>query len=334
MSESHYNWPIVGNQPIVRYLQHSIEVGNLSHAYLFHGPPQIGKATVARYFIHSLFCQAKVKPCFDCQTCQQISNQLHPEVAWLKREVDEKTGKLKKNISIEQIRVLIDKLSLHSFDDSYKVAVIDQAHHLSLGAANALLKTLEEPSSKTILILIADTISSLPQTIASRCQAFKFLPVDSEQITNWLKTQGADSKKAKRLSLLAFGRPGVSLDYLIQGDIYEEYKQLVGDLVKLSQQDIIGRFNTIGQLINSYDLKSVLDVITTLEKIWRDVLLAKNQTTGLITHLQFDQEIDQMAKKHTSQFIVEVLKSLELAKGYIAANVNPKLLMENLVLNF
>src|SRR3989344_1191746 len=166
-------WPIVGHSHIVSYLQNSLNNLKLAHAYLFVGLDHVGKAAVAGYFINSLVCQnleveALAVPCGECQSCRQALSGNHPDVYWLARELNEKTDKLKKNISIEQVRQLQNKLSLRSFLNSYKIAVVSEAQTLSAEAANSLLKTLEEPSARTVLILLAENLARLPQTIVSR----------------------------------------------------------------------------------------------------------------------------------------------------------------------
>ena len=166
-SEDQFKWPIIGHSNIVSYLKKCLATNNASHAYLFVGQSHIGKTTVAESFVNSLICENLHQgngqvPCGACQCCQQLSNKIHPDVYWLKREINEKTGELRKNISIEQIRELQNKLSLHSFLNSYKVAVINEAEALSQEAANSILKTLEEPTAKTVLIIKSSPWSRIP----------------------------------------------------------------------------------------------------------------------------------------------------------------------------
>ena len=139
--ETQSSWPIVGHSNFVSYLKHCLGSSQVGQAYLFIGPAHLVKTTLTKHFVDQLVegaDQVSVNP------------KLHPDIHWLARETNEKTGKLKKNISIEQVRQLQNKLSLHSFLNTYKVGVITQAHTLSTEAANSLLKTLEEPTPKTI----------------------------------------------------------------------------------------------------------------------------------------------------------------------------------------
>ena len=129
-----FRWPLIGHSRIIDFLQNNLNNGRISHAYLFIGPENIGKSAVANFLVGSLVCrhlndQTKIVPCGQCECCRQLINKIHPDVFWISREMGE-TGKLKKNIGIEQIRQLQDKFNLHSFLNTHKVAVIEQAQNL------------------------------------------------------------------------------------------------------------------------------------------------------------------------------------------------------------
>ena len=140
------NWNIIGHNKITSFLETGIKNDKLSHAYLFHGPKSIGKKTLTKQFILNLLCHTENPekpeiPCLNCDSCRQTQKNANPDVIWIKKEAD------KKNITVEQIRELEGKLSIHSFFKSYKIAVIENAEDMNLASANALLKTLEEPTS-------------------------------------------------------------------------------------------------------------------------------------------------------------------------------------------
>jgi len=179
---------IIGHKNIVSFLEKSLKNKQIAHAYLFYGPKHLGKKTIAENFAEMLLGQPIVN---------------HPAIYFVKRERKEKENKMAQNISIEQIRELERKLSLSSFLNSYKIGIIEEAETMSIEAANSLLKTLEEPTPKTVIILLASNISVLPATIVSRCQVLKFLPVAKEKIYNHLLSLGASRDEA--LNLTIFG---------------------------------------------------------------------------------------------------------------------------------
>ena len=157
INKCEFNWPLVGNDHIVEYLAKSIANNNIGGSYIFTGPDNLGKTTVAKYFANALVCLNKeqgegILPCGQCSACEQVNKQIHGDVHLIKKEKD------KKNISIEQVREFIRVLGMASFLNSYKIGIIKHAESLSLEASNALLKTLEEPKVKVIIILVSSSI--------------------------------------------------------------------------------------------------------------------------------------------------------------------------------
>ncbi|MFA6254513.1 MAG: DNA polymerase III subunit delta' [Patescibacteria group bacterium] len=342
MSDSKNNrfqWPIVGHSNIVSYLQQSLLNGRLAQAYLFVGPLQVGKTTIVKSFVNSLVCEnlhqgKELVPCGQCQHCRQVTNKIHPDIFWLERIDNEKTGKLKKNIGIEQIRELQNKLSLHSFLDSYKIAVINEAQTLSSEAANSLLKTLEEPTPKTIIILLTTSLASLPQTIVSRCQILKFLPVSSQEIFDYLISLKVERKKAKVLAALAFGRPGLAIDYFNEPENYLTFQDQTKQLITLVKADLTSRFKIVNDLALGNDVNSIKESLSNWQRIFRDLSLIKIGAENLISNLNLQTELKSLAEGYSRDNLLKIMAEITTAKRYLDANVNPKLTLENLILNF
>jgi len=334
-----FQWPIIGHSNIVSYLQNNLRNRNIAQAYFFVGLGHIGKTTIAQNFVASLACENFKNglgpiPCGQCQCCRQLANNIHPDIFWLNREVDEKTDKLKKNVSIEQIRDLQNRLSLHSFLDSYKVAVINDASTLSQEAANSLLKTLEEPTPKTVIILLANNLLGLPKTIISRCQVLKFLPVRTQEIFDHLLSLKVDRKKAKILAELSSGCPGLALSYYSDADLYDEFQDKVNQFVSLLKTDINERLKMVNDLVDSNDFEEIKDNLLIWTKIFRDMLLIRHSLDAWVTNLKFSSDLKELAACYSKSNLINFLKEIDLAKRYLLANANPKLTLENLVLNF
>jgi DNA polymerase-3 subunit delta' len=337
--DNRFKWPIVGHSSIIRYLQQGLKNSHVSQAYLFVGPEHVGKTIMAENLVNSLVCknlhQSKgLVPCGQCDCCQQVANKIHPDVFWVQRAVNAKTGKLRKNISIEQVRELQNKLSLHSFLDSYKVAVINEAQTLSQAAANSLLKTLEEPTPKTVIILLTTSLFALPRTIVSRCQILKFLPVSDQEIFEHLLSLKVERKKAKALAALSFGRPGIAINYIIEPDFYTDFQIQVKQFISLMTADINSRFKMIGQSVELSDINSIKETLIIWNKVLRDLILIKYSAENLVSNLKLLPDLKQLAAHYQGEDLVGFLAEVELAKRYLGANVNPKLTLENLVLNF
>ncbi|MDP2726433.1 MAG: DNA polymerase III subunit delta', partial [Dehalococcoidia bacterium] len=146
---------LLGYPEVTKRLQRELAEGHVSHAYLVLGPTQVGKKVLALELAQALNCLDPSPPCGLCPHCQKIIAGIHPDVQVLGLLADEKSNRLRKEIGIDQVRALQHDASLHPCWGRYRVFVIDEAQHLSCEAANCLLKTLEEPPSACIIILLA-----------------------------------------------------------------------------------------------------------------------------------------------------------------------------------
>ena len=330
-----FNWNIIGHQNIINFLEQEIINKNLVHAYLFYGPKQIGKKTLAKKFIQSLMCysagQREMLPCGKCEHCRQILKNVHPDVFWFKKEAS------KKDISIEQIRQLQNNLGVHSFFKSYKIAVIEDADQMNLASANALLKTLEEPTLKTILILITEHLNRLPKTIISRSQKIKFSPVANEEIFDYLVNQNIDRHKARDLSNLANGRPGRALILAKSDEIWQAYMSQIDSffwLLEASRGDKIkfaARF--LGSRSNLVEKTAILGPVLNLwQLILRDFILHKLNQSDKIINSSLVNKIANRQDKYSLLDLVKLEKNIDLTKRHLQMNVNVRLALENLLL--
>src|SRR3989338_6322008 len=227
-----FSWQFLGNAALCHVLQKKITQGKIAHAYLFWGHEHTGKKTLVDDFITSLLCfsestQKTGFPCGHCRQCEQYQKRVHPDIVFLRREKDEKTEKTKKNISIKQVRQLISQLETGVFLGSYKIGVIYDAETMSIEAANSLLKTLEEPHSRVIIILLANNKSALPSTILSRCQSYKVKEATHDEIYQHLKTQGIDASSAKIFSNLSGGNVGEALRMSRDQSIFRQHQDII-----------------------------------------------------------------------------------------------------------
>lgn len=156
-------------------------VGRIPHALLMHGPHGLGKSALARTYARRLLCATPTDlACGTCPSCLLFEADTHPDFKWI---APEEPGKF---IKVDAIRRLINDLSLKSQYDGYRVVVIDSAHRMNTSAANALLKTLEEPADRTVIMLLSDRATDLPATILSRCQKFAILLPAPAVTLSWL----------------------------------------------------------------------------------------------------------------------------------------------------
>ncbi len=333
-----FNWEIIGHENITDFLELSIKNDKLVHAYLFCGSKQLGKKTLVKKFTQNLMCYFSKNssdeiPCGKCEHCKQIQKNIHPDVIWLKKEVD------KKNITVEQIRNLEKKLSVHSFFKSYKIAIIENAENLNLASANALLKTLEEPTKRTIIILIADKIKNIPTTVLSRTQKIKFLPVNKKDIYNYLIAQNLDSNQAINLSNISNGRPGRAISFLRNKEMWQAYQTQLNLFLSLAKSNRVSKFKFAEKFLKNKDsLINKINILTPILNLWqlvvRDLTLCKLQQNDKIINTVEKEKIDLLAQKYSLLNLVNLQNNIEQTKRYLQINVNPRLVLENLLLAF
>lgn len=321
---------IIGHKNITSFLEKSLKNDEVSHAYLFYGPAHLGKRTTAEIFAEQILGRT-------------ILN--HPDVYSVARERNEKEEKLNKNISVAQIRELERKLSLSSFLNSYKIGMIEEAETMNDEAANSLLKTLEEPTPKTVIILLSTSAAALPATIVSRCQLLKFLPVSQEKIYNHLLTLGANRDEAREIAGISWGKPGVALDF---------WQNRAAEAGTGAVAEYLGKTKEIIEMMNSKTMAERMkifdcvlgeekgeDLIGSLNKIlslWlsvlRDAIMQKNGCPELVSHSSFSQEIKKIAGRYDSGFFPRIYRQIGLSMKYLGENFNSRLVLENLLISF
>lgn len=198
--------PLLGNAELRSRL---LDLANREHLHpclIFEGPVGVGKASTARWLAATLNCGSSgARPCGTCWSCRQILRGQHPDILEIGLD-PERTAPI---ISVEQTRKLVGQLALHPFHARVRVVTLDPADALSPEAANALLKTLEEPPGSTVFVLVTAAVSRLLPTVRSRGQRVRFAPVPEAELTPWLEARGLTD--AAWLARESGGCPGRAL---------------------------------------------------------------------------------------------------------------------------
>ncbi|XOU94884.1 MAG: DNA polymerase III subunit delta' [Candidatus Kerfeldbacteria bacterium] len=332
-SEKNFSWPILGHSQIKKYLQKSIESNKIAHAYLFYGPENVGKSEIADIFCMSLLCKSTLnKPCHKCSSCKQYIKGIYPDVIVIDKEED------KQNITINQIRKLQQKLSLKSFLTDYKITIIRNSELMTEQASNALLKTLEEPFSKTIFILLTENKSKLPDTISSRCQIINFNLVPIFQIENWLILQGIAKRDSKLFAHASNGRPKLAKVFIDDKNYTVNQRESIKVLLEIIKNSNVNeKFLLVDKIIPKKTENRIESLIFTLDQ-WeyfiRDIMLAKNHNINIISNYYFKETISKLAESLKNKNLVTLLENIYKSKKLLLSSVNPKLIFENLSLSF
>lgn len=346
MSESNikFNWPLIGNPQITDYLEKKILRDQVGGTYIFNGPDNFGKTSLAVNFAKILFCKEfnnkKEIPCGVCHSCRQFNKHagmneystVHGDFHLIKKEKD------KKNISIEQVREFIKVLSMSSFVGRYKVGIIKHAETLSREASNALLKTLEEPKENVVIILITNDFENLPSTIASRSQILNFYSVKTDEIYDYLvREYKIPRSKAKHFSRLSLGRPALALKFFENHDFFEKYQKNVDVFLNIKTSSIHKRISMLDDLLankkdDKENLKNALRILEVWQGIMRDWIFMEFSHFNLIQHEIFLEKLEEAKKFYNLNEILRLSHFFKEALINLQANVNPKLVLENLVI--
>ena len=235
---------LIGNKTLIKKLTDNFKKNKLSNSIIFFGSKGLGKSTLAFNFINEIFKDFELNNQHNSQP-NLIYNNTHPNLKYINKQYDEKTNKLKKNITINQIRNLESFFHQSSFNNLPKFIIIDSIDDLNINSSNALLKTLEEPKNNTYIILISHQLSNVLPTIRSRCIKFQINTPNINEFEQILNIQN-DSIKYDNINFLykiSNGSPGLAIqinsdktNYLINIiiNILNEQKALSEDIIELS----------------------------------------------------------------------------------------------------
>lgn len=337
MSTRKISWPqVVGHEWAIDMLAGGLVNDRLAHAYLLTGPAYIGKTTLARAFAQTLNCEAGgPTPCLACRPCQLIARDRHPDVRLVEPALSS-SGR-KETLRIDQVRNLQKELALAPYEGRYQVAILTRFHKASPGAANALLKTLEEPPDRVVIILTADLADSLLLTIVSRCQSLSLrpLPLDKVESALLLRWQATESQ-ARQLAHFSGGRLGLAVRLLSDPQALELRKEQLDALESLLQEDRSGRFLHADKMTRKKKGATVVDILELWLGWWRDVMLAagRENTPLSITNIDRMDQIEAAAERFGLETASTTVRAIQQTLRQLDCNANARLAVEVLMLNF
>lgn len=328
-------WTVVGHEWAVTLLQNSLARGNISHAYLFTGPPRIGKTTVALNLAQALNCTGEDRPCGECLSCHKIAQGSHPDVrmvdlTYQKRVLEGREGSTA--LGIDVIRSIQSDAALKPFEGGWKVFVIPQAEDMTPGAANSLLKTLEEPPPHVVLLLTALHTDLLFPTIVSRCQVFNLRPPSTALIHEALeRLWGLEGEEARLIAALSAGKMGWAVEAAQNEALLEERRERLDELLSLPGARRLERFS-FAQRWGSQPPRAK-EVLTLWLGWWRDLLLAKEGCWDRVENIDRRATLVEEAQKCELEEIKGFISSIQKALQQLENNVNLRLALEVLMLD-
>ena len=318
---------VVGHKDILKYISSAVENNRVSHAYILNGERGSGKKMLANLFAMTLLCETgDNEPCGKCHSCKQAESGNHPDII---RVTHEKPN----SISVDDIRTQVNNtVDIKPYQGPYKVYIIPQADMMTPQAQNAILKTIEEPPSYAVFLLLTENAETLLPTIRSRCVMMKLRNIKDQLVKKYLMEQlEVPDYKADVCVAFAQGNMGKAI-MLANSEYFNEIKEEVVHLLRNIDEmnvselmDAVKKCMTYKMEINDY-----LDMIA----IWyRDVLIYK--ATKNVDRVVFSDQlryIKARASKSSYEGIENILDAIEKAKARLKANVNFELTMELLLL--
>jgi DNA polymerase-3 subunit delta' len=314
---------IIGQERAVRFLTHMIQKGNIPSALLFTGIDGIGRQRTAMAFGMALNCLNPVgmASCRKCAPCRKMVSGSHPDIV-----IVEPDGM---SIKIDQVRAISRQLRFAPLEGGWRMVIINDAQAMNLEASNAMLKILEEPPRRTILILTASQKTDLLPTIVSRCQQIAFRPIPHEKVAQLLiEERGLDRQTARRLAISTKGSLGKALPTDI--DNWKAWRSsLIEQIVALPGKTMQSLFSFAETLCGAKDRLS--DSLDMMMMWFRDVIMCK-VTPDRIINEDFETEIRSASKRESVDSLLEKVEAVHSAQKAIARRANARLTVEVMLL--
>ena len=318
---------ILGHEQIKDHFRNAVQTGKVSHAYILSGEAGMGRKSLANAFALNLLCEKGLPdPCMQCHACKQVLAGSHPDLIYVTHEKPASIG-------VDDIRDRInDTILVRPYSSYYKIYIVDEAEKMTVQAQNALLKTIEEPPSYAVILLLTTNPDAFLPTILSRCVQLKLKPLKDVVVKEYLiQSLGVEESQAEIYAAFARGNLGKAIHLAESEDFKRMYDEILHMLKHLKEADISELLDYIHKLREeNLDIYSCLDF---MQMWYRDVLMYK--TTKDINLLIFKDEfstIKSMSTVSGYEGLERILEAIDKARIRLDANVNTELVMELMLL--
>lgn len=318
---------IIGHEQIKEHLQKAIESHKVSHAYILTGEAGMGRKSLANAFALTLLCEkGKSEPCMECHACRQVLSGSHPDLIYVTHEKPNSIG-------VDDIREQInDTIMVRPYSSYYKIYIVDEAEKMTQQAQNALLKTIEEPPSYAIILLLTTNQEAFLPTILSRCVQMKLKPLKDFVVKSYLvESMQVPEADADVYAAFARGNLGKAISIASSEEFKLLHQEVLHLLKHVKDMDISELLDYIRRL--KEDNLNIYECLDFMQIWYRDVLLYK--VTKDINLLIFKDEyktINDLSMNSGYDGLERILTAIDKAKVRLDANVNMELAMELMLL--
>ena len=322
---------VIGHERPKQLLQAALTHDRVAHAYLFYGEDRIGKRLTAIRFAQAVNCDdgaaaARGDSCGVCRSCKQIEARTHPDALLIEPDPEQANPQIK----IERVRDLESQIIYRPLIGRYKTILIDEADRMTIGAANALLKTLEEPPGHSLFVLVTARPYAMPATIRSRCQALRFVAPARTQVEAALIVQREiPPADARFLAMVTQGRLGEALaaDVTALRAIHADYRALTSRAALTSPATILASAEALAKGDRGPE------ALDWLARWLRDVLLVQvGAEPDFLIDLERLAELKEAAKAIDATALLDLLAEIEALERGAGRNLNPQIALESLLL--
>ena len=335
---------IIGQKRQIEQLERARKSGRVAHAYLFFGPDGVGKERVAFAFARALNCgSGEQAPCGECESCIKIEKRVHPDVRMVASEKElvdrelierEKSRLPSAQIRNAQLDELSDLFRHRPYLGRWKVVIVVDADLMNPNSQNRFLKTLEEPSADSVIILVSAHPEALLPTVRSRCQALAFGPLSTDQVSTYLMNRcSLDEQRARVLAAMAQGSLGRA-EAIASGDVLEDRDGLVAGFSRALGGDLADVLDMAEEHSKGPKGRDLAQDALNLLEIWcRDLLLCKlGVSADLLVNQDRREAVADQAAGLSSRRLLEWIESIRRTRSGFRVNANPKMAMESLLL--
>jgi DNA polymerase-3 subunit delta' len=324
------DWKILGHEWAVELLSQQIARGQVRQAYLFTGPRGVGRQLLALRLAQALNCPDPPQPgqpCLTCSTCTRLERMQHPDLMVVRAEEGSRV------LKVEQVREVQHNLALMPYEARYKIALFLNFQDALASVPNALLKTLEEPPERVIILLTADDPDNLLPTITSRCEVLRLRPLSAEVVADGLqKLWGIPADQARLLAHVSGGLPAAAVGMNEQQEFLEQRSQWLEDFCSLLAASRVEKFAFAARAAKG-DKESIPIELQSWISLWRDVMLSVAGSSVPLVNTDWSSQVSELAAQVDFDQACQTLAWMAQALNRIEhSNINLQLALEAMLL--